>query len=273
MTSAEWHVGPDLLRRYAAATVDDVGRAAIETHVTSCQSCRDEASSLVPPEELAPVWEAISITVAAPRPSRPARWVRRLGVRDSDLTVLRASTSIAVPFTLALVAALTFALAGTALGTTAQLTFYLALAPLLPAIMIAAAYDATDPIRELCTATPFPQLRVALVRTITATGMALPLMVLMALVPNIGLGLGAWLLPSLTLATVTLTLLSWLRAVAAITVVATGWLVVVAVLRTTETLRLTGDPGAQTTFVGVALVAATILASRLGPLTRKDHAS
>jgi len=273
MTSTEWHVGPELLDRYAAAAVDDVARAAIETHVTSCRSCREQAAALRPASDLDPVWEAIALRIAAPRSTVLVRIARRLGIRETDITLLRASTSLAVPFVLALCACLTFALASTTLRPGAQQTFYLTLAPLLPAILIGAAYDATDPIREICAATAFPQLRIALVRTITATGLALPLMVSMSLVPHISLGLSAWLLPALTLATLTLTLLTWLRALPAVVVVATGWLAIVVWQRAIDAAAGSDRPAAQLAYVAVLVASAVVFAGRLGLFVRKEAQS
>ena len=64
--------------------------------------------------------------------------------------------------------------------------FYAVVAPLLPAMLVAAAYDASDPTRELLDATPFSKLRIALLRTALAVAAALPVVVLMGvLVPGL----------------------------------------------------------------------------------------
>ena len=70
----------------------------------------------------------------------------------------------------------------------------MAVAPLLPAVRGAGAYDASDPMRELVASTPFAKLSIALLRTGLAVGAALPMMVLMsAVVPELSGQRRAWL--------------------------------------------------------------------------------
>ena len=96
---------------------------------------------------------------------------------------------------------------------------------------MAGAYDTTDPFRELIDATPYSKLRVALLRTLVAVLGALPLVLVMGLVPEIDMSVAAWLLPALAVASVLLVLLTWLSAAASVAAVAVVWVLAVAALR------------------------------------------
>ena len=181
-------------------------------------------------EALQPVWTGIAGAISAPRLPLPLRLLERLGVRHTDLVVLRASSAH-----LRLVGARRRRRAGlrdrrpSSLGRFEQQVFYALVAPLLPAVLVAAAYDASDPARELLAATPFSKLRIALLRTALAVVVALPVVVLMGvIVPELAGQQGGWLLPSLALTVVALALLTWFTAPVTVGVLATCWVAVVA---------------------------------------------
>lgn len=266
MTTTPWHAGPDLLRRYADGSLDDVGQAAVETHVSGCSACRLEAQALVPADELEATWSLVLGRVSEPPVPWPFRVLRRLGVPEADLVVLRASANLVLALAMATAAAVGFAIVAAFLRTSYQELFYLAVAPLLPAVLVAGAYDSTDPLRELSEATPASKLRVALLRTGVAVLGALPLALLMGLVPNIETSVAAWLLPSLALTMVTLVLLTWWRATVAVGVVSVTWLVVVGALRAGGELALIGGPVGQALAAAVLVLAAGVLVARLGLL-------
>ncbi|GAA3525413.1 hypothetical protein GCM10022234_23060 [Aeromicrobium panaciterrae] len=110
---------------------------------------------------------------------------------------------------------------------------YLALAPVLPAISVAAAFGGrADPTREMASASPYPMLQLLILRTVAVVGATvLPAMALALLLPgSTWLSLG-WLLPSLALAAFIITLPDQLAVPAAGTLsaawmgmVSTGWL-------------------------------------------------
>lgn len=262
--SSTWHAGPELLRQYAAGRLDPVGQAAVETHVERCVECRGEATALVTPPTLAPVWERVLETVRTPRPAWPFRALRRLGVPEVDLVVLRASANLVLGLSIAVVATLGFALTAGQLGPARQELLYLALAPLLPALLVAGAYDSTDPLRELAEPTPYGKLRVALLRTVVAVVGALPLLLLMGLVPNVDVSVVTCLLPALALALVLLVLMSFVPAVVGVGVVGSAWLLAVASLRARDELEAVTAPLGQSLALAVALAAAAALVARLG---------
>lgn len=262
MTTHPWHAGPELLEAYADGRLDDVGLAAVETHLTRCPACRADATDLVPRADLDPVWEGIAVGLATGE-GAPTRLLRRLGVRDTDIVVLRASADLVVPFAIALATAVCFATLGGFLRPDLQQSLALLVAPLLPALMVAGAYDATDPLRELTEATAASKLRVALLRTSLAALSALPLTVLVGLVPQVG-GIGLWLLPAVAVSTTTLALLTRFEAPVSLGVVTVAWLLVVGTLRATGSTPDVTSALGQVSFAVATVVAATVLVHRLG---------
>jgi hypothetical protein len=263
-TDTAWHAGPDLLRQYAAGWLDPVGQAAVETHLERCTACQRDAAALVTPTELAPVWDRVLETVRTPDRAWPMRALRRFGVPEVDLVVLRASTNLVVGLCIAAAATIAFAITAAQLGHDRQQLAYLAIAPLLPALLVASAYDTTDPLREISQSTPYSKLRIALLRTVVAVLAALPLVLVMAMVPNINASLAAWLLPALAIALVLLVLLSWLSAAVAIGGVATAWLLAVTALQAGDELATVTQPVGQILAVVVIVLAAGVLVVRLG---------
>jgi len=259
-----WHAGLELLREYAAGRLDPAVQAAVETHLERCPQCRGDATTLVAPAALAPVWTRVLVEVRTPQRAWPFRALRRLGVPEVDLVVLRVSTNLVLALALATAATLGFALAAAQLPGSRQVVAWLALAPLLPALLVAGAYDSTDPLRELAEPTPYGKLRIALLRTVVAVLGALPLVMVMTLVPNIDVSLATWLLPSLAVSLVLLVVITRLTAVVAVGVVSLGWLFVVAVVTVGGRTEDVGTPLGQSLALVTSVTAALVLVHRLG---------
>jgi hypothetical protein len=265
-TDAPWHAGPELLQAYADGRLDPVGQAAVETHVDRCADCRDAARAVVAPAALAPVWDGVLTEVRTPTQPRPLRLLARLGVPEVDLVVLRASGNLLLALGISAAAALVFALTAVQLSERGQQLAWLVVAPLMPAILVAAAYDSTDPLRELADPTPYSKLRVALLRTAVALVGSIPLVGVMTVVPDLDASLATWLLPALTISLVLLVLLTRLSAVTAVTFVAGGWVAAVLALRSGDDLQVVNQPVGQYLSLCLAVLAAVVLAHRLGVL-------
>ena len=106
------------------------------------------------PAGLAPVWDRVLVEVRTPEPGRLTRLLRWLHVPEVDVVVLRASGNLVVALAIAVAASL-LALVAAQLSHDRQQLTWLTIAPLLPALLVAGAYDSTDPIRELADATPY----------------------------------------------------------------------------------------------------------------------
>ena len=261
-----WHAEPALLRQYAAGRLDPIAQAAVETHVERCADCRAGARALVAPVELEATWERVLVEVRTPEPAWPIRALRRSGLPEVDLVVLRASTNLLVALGAAAAGALAFALVAARLSADRQELAWLAVAPLLPALLVAGAYDSTDPLRELAEPTPYSKLRVALLRTAVSVAGALPLVLLMSLVPNIDASVATWLLPALAIALVLLVLLTRWTAVVSVGVVSAAWLSAVGLLRNGDALDSVTQPLGQASCLLVAVGSALVLLREVGGL-------
>ena len=260
MTTREWHVDGATWTAYAAGRLDPVAQAAVDAHVVSCPACRDGARAQIVSVE--PLWEAVHTAIARPRLPVSLRVLRRLGAPEDDLVALAASDDLRLPWAVAVGSSLLCAMVA-GLASAHQDAFFLVLAPLVPVLSLVAAYDATDPVRELAGATPYSKLRLALLRTTAALAFALPLTLTVGLVvPGLRPLALVWLLPALGLTGGALLLLTWLTAWTAGGVVALAWaLVVVATERTGDVTVLTG-PAAQAALAAVGVGCAALLVVR-----------
>ncbi len=264
-----WHLEEHTWEAYAAGRLDPAAEASVEAHVTGCAQCRGAARSVVPPAATTAVWHAVRATVAEPVLPAPLRALRRLGAPTHDLVVVSAADSLLLPWAAAvgsaLLAACLVGLAG--LSPLNQDTAFLALAPLVPVLAVAMAYDALDPLREVCLVTPYSKLRLALLRTTATLAVAVPATLAVGLVvPGMQDLAFAWLLPSLGLTTGVLVLLTWLEAPVAGAVVAGTWVALVAVLRTGWDVLVLTSSSAQLACVAGALVLGTVLLARTSTL-------
>jgi hypothetical protein len=260
----EWHLSPELVGRYAAGALDLGPQAAVEAHIVTCADCLGLTSAAAPADVLQQVWQGVLTQTAAPKLPWLLRLLQRLGLPETDAVILRASSSLYRPWLLSLVGAFVLGVAGSMLPAAEQRAFYLLIAPLLPAITVAAAYDSTDPVRELTASTAFSKLRIALLRTAFAVAVAVPLVLVGGLaLPFIGATAFAWLLPALTLTLLALALLTWWNAAAAGGTVAAVWLLVVATLRAADQVSAVDTFFAQLAFAAAALLALAVLTIRL----------
>ncbi|TDO50583.1 putative zinc finger protein [Kribbella sp. VKM Ac-2527] len=260
----DWHLGSELLDRYVTGDLDLARQAAVEAHVLTCADCQALASEQAPQPTLDEIWAGVVTATARPKLPWPLRFLQRLGLTETDAVILRSSTSLYRPWLLSLVGAFVIGVGGSMLSPTEQRAFYLLVAPLLPAITVAAAYDSTDPIRELASATPFSKLRIALLRTALAVAVALPIVLIAGLIlPFVGAEAFTWLLPALTLTLLALTLLTWWNAPMTAGVVAALWLLVVGLLRSADQLTAVDTPFAQLAFAVTALLALAVLTIRI----------
>lgn len=263
MTDTSWHADAHLLEQYAAGGLEYPAQAAVETHLTGCATCRATAGRVGDPTMLEPVWAQVATRIAAPRLPLPLRLLARLGVPDGDLIVLKVSTNLLVPFALALLGAVVFAIVGGFLGGDQQRIFYLAVAPLLPVALVGGAYDTTDSLRELAEPTTFSKIRIALLRSAAAISFAVPLALLMGLVPNVALSATAWLVPSLALTMCALTLFTWLAPHTVVLALSAAWLAVVAGVSVGGSASVASQAWFQLVFLAVLLAAAAVFAHRL----------
>lgn len=264
-----WHVEQRTWESYAAGRLDPMAEASVEAHVTGCAQCRDAARSTVAPAQTTAVWDAVRTTIAEPVLPAPLRLLRRLGVPTRDLVVVSAADSLLVPWAAAVgFALLSACLVGlTGLGPANQDAAFLALTPLVPVLAVVMAYDALDPLREICQATPYSKLRLALLRATAALAVAVPATLAVGLVvPGMQDLAFAWLLPSLGLTSGVLVLLTWLEAPFAGALVAGSWVALIFVLRSGWDVLVLTRPSAQLACVAFALLLGAMLLARTSTL-------
>jgi hypothetical protein len=263
MTTEAWHVDEELWTRYAEGRLDPVTESAVDAHVMRCDRCRAGARTQVEPTELDGLWSEVSLGVVRPEVARPLRWVRRVGVPESDAVIVGASDGLYLPWAVAVGSALTCALLAAFVPRYQDVSFLL-LAPLIPVLAVVAAYDATDPLRELIAGTPFSKLRIALMRTTAALTVALPVTLAVGLVvPGLEDLALVWLLPGLFLTVTALVGMTWLRPWSAGTVVCSAWTVFVVVAAGPRDVDVLATAPAQIAFAMISLGMATAFLARI----------
>jgi len=105
-------------------------------------------------------------------------------------------------------------------------------APVVPCLVVASSYDPwMDPALEPELVTPYPALRLILLRTIAVLALALPAVLLFGLVVP-GETAFAWLLPAVGFVAVVLAASTWVSPLRAAIVVSLAWLALVSLLAT-----------------------------------------
>lgn len=264
-----WHLDGAVWEAYAAGRLDPVAEASVDAHVVRCADCRAAARAHAPAATADDVWAAVRTTITTPPPTAAARLLRRLGMRADDVVLLSGVESLLLPWAVAVgfavVSACLVGLAG--LSPANRDAVFLALAPLTPVLAVVAAYDASDPLRELSTVTPYSKLRLALLRATAALAVALPVTAAVGLVvPGLGALAWVWLAPSLALTAGTLVLLTWWEAQVAGAMVCSVWAGAVAVVRTGGDVEVLATPVVQLVVLAVGAALATTLVLRTSTL-------
>ncbi|GAB1818532.1 zf-HC2 domain-containing protein [Herbidospora sp. RD11066] len=218
-----WHVPDDLRAAYLSGDLPEPTAMSVEAHVESCPACQVAFPADEPWLEAS--WAAIADIVDRPRPRPLTRFLTALGVREHVAVLLSATPGLTRSWLLAVAAALGFAVFAAHTADRSMIVF-LAVAPVLPLLGIAAAYGArVDPLYELTGAAPIRRTRVLLLRALTVLVAAV--VITGAATPALPGFTAAWLLPALALAGAALALGTWIAPHRASALLAAGWLVAV----------------------------------------------
>lgn len=215
-----WHVPEGLAVAYSVGEVQGARAASIEAHVMSCETCRSLVAAAVPDARLESIWTAVADKVDAPRSTWSERLLRAGGMSESDSRLVSAAPALHLSWLTSLAAVLLFAVWASNTSDRGA-TLFLIVAPVVPVLAVMGAYGPRiDPTYEMSVASPYPTLRLVLLRsaTVVAVSGALAL-VASALVPQ-GQVAAAWLLPCLALVMLTLILTRWVAQPVAAGVVA-----------------------------------------------------
>src|SRR5690242_21557067 len=196
-----WHLDDDALRRYVERTDSLIEGASAEQHLLSCEPCRSRvnaAASMIELSviDLAMVWDRTRDAVEVPRPSVFERLLRGVGLPAQEARLVAVASAFRGVWLVGVAAVLAFAALAAAFGHARGVWLFLAVAPVVPCLLVASSYDPwMDPALEPELVTPYPALRLVLLRTIAVLALALPAVLLFGRVVPGGTAFG-WLLPA-----------------------------------------------------------------------------
>ncbi|WP_049574237.1 zf-HC2 domain-containing protein [Nonomuraea sp. SBT364] len=242
-----WHISDDLRDGYLAGTLGTALALSVDAHLGGCARCR--ASVPYDGDWLEASWGRLETELIRPRPSWSERLLRLGGVPGHVARLLSATPTMSRAWTVAVVAALAFAVLA-ARQQADLLPAFLILAPVLPLTGIALAYGPrVDPAHELMAATPLAGPRLLLTRATAVLAVATPLALIASPLLPAPPGLSAaWLLPSLAAASGCLALSNRLPVPIAALAVGGLWLAVVGTGRLTGGWLAPFEPAAQVAY-------------------------
>jgi len=239
-----WHLDDDMLRRYVEQADSLAEGASVEQHLLACEPCRARVTAAAGVTgrsviDFAAVWDRTRDAVEVPRPSVSERLLRAAGLPAAEARLVAVASAFRGVWLTGVAAVLVFAALAAAFGHDRGEWVFLAVAPVVPCLVVASSYDPwMDPALEPELVTPYPALRLILLRTIAVLALALPAVLLFGLVVP-GETAFAWLLPAAGFVAVVLAASTWVSPLRAAIAVSSGWLAVVWLLAARS-----GAPGA-----------------------------
>jgi hypothetical protein len=230
-----WHLDDGAVRRYVERTDSLAEGASAEQHLLTCEPCRvrvNAAASVIEVSviDLAAVWDRTRDAVEVPRPTVFERLLRGAGLPAHEARLVAVASAFRGVWLAGVTAVLAFATLAAAIGHARGLWLFLAVAPVVPCLAVASSYDPRmDPALEPELVTPYPALRLILLRTIAVLALALPAVLLLGLVIP-GETPFAWLLPAVGFVAVVLAASTWISPLHSAIAVSFGWLAVVWLL-------------------------------------------
>jgi hypothetical protein len=232
-----WHLDDDMLRRYVGRADSLAEGASAEQHLLSCAPCRARvtaAAGVIDRSviDFAAVWDRTRDAVEVPRPSGLERLLRAAGLPAHEARLVAVASAFRGAWLAGAAAVLAFAALAAALGHARGVWLFLAVAPVVPCLVVAAGYDPRlDPALAPELVTPYPALRLVLLRTIAVLALALPAVLLFGLLVPRETAF-AWLLPAVGFVAVVLAASTWVSPLRAAIAVNLAWLGLVALLAT-----------------------------------------
>jgi hypothetical protein len=230
-----WHLDDDTLRRYVERTDSLAEGASAEQHLLSCEPCRARVNAAASVIELsvidfAAVWDHTRDAIEVPRPSVFERLLRTAGLPAQEARLVAVASAFRGVWLAGVAAVLAFAALAAAVGHARGVWLFLAVAPIVPCLVVASSYDPwMDPALEPELVTPYPALRLILLRTIAVLALALPAVLLFGLfIPTEEPF--AWLLPAVGFVAVVLAASTWVSPLRSAIAVSSAWLAVVSLL-------------------------------------------
>ncbi|MDG4826083.1 hypothetical protein O7635_29900 [Asanoa sp. WMMD1127] len=219
-----WHVPDDDLRSYAGRGLGPPLLWSTETHLASCAVCRGRLASLVPVDV---GWARLDAALDAPRPGPVERLLVAVGVPDHTARLLTATPAMRLSWLLAV--ATTLVLTALLARVFGGAMVFLGAAPLLTLAGVAVSFGpGVDPTYEITVTSPVHAFRLLLLRCVAVLSANTVLCVAAtAFVPDYGLSIVGWFLPSLALTVATLVLSPRFGAAWSALLVGSLWLLTV----------------------------------------------
>jgi hypothetical protein len=260
-----WHLDDDALRRYADRDGSLAEGASVEQHILACEPCRARttaAATGVSVIDFTAVWDRTRDAIEVPRPSVFERLLRAAGMPAHDARLVAVASAFRSAWLVGVTTILAFAALAAAIGNAPGMWLFLAVAPVVPCLVVASSYDPwLDPALEPELVTPYPALRLILLRTIAVLALALPAVLLFGLaVP--GQTAFAWLLPATGFVAVVLAASTWVSPLRAAVVISSAWLAVVWALATQGSAAAVLQARAQAGFTVLAAASFAIFLVR-----------
>jgi hypothetical protein len=219
-----WHLDDDALRRYVERTDSLAEGTSAEQHLLSCEPCRARVTVAAGVIDLAAVWDRTRDAVEVPRASVFERLLRVAGLPAHEARLVAVASAFRGVWLAGVAAVLAFAALAAAAGHARGEWLFLAVAPIVPCLVVASSYDPwMDPALEPELVTPYPALRLILLRTIAVLALALPAVLLFGLVVP-GETAFAWLLPAVGFVAVVLAASTWVSPLRSAIAVSSAWL-------------------------------------------------
>ena len=193
--------------------------------------------------DFAAVWDRTRDAVEAPRPSVFERLLCAAGLPAHEARLVAVASAFRSAWLVGVITILAFAALAAANGNAPGMWVFLAVAPVVPCLVVASSYDPwLDPALEPELVTPYPALRLILLRTMAVLALALPAVLIFGLaVP--GETAFAWLLPAAGFVAVVLAASTWVTPIRAAVAVSSVWLAVIWTLATRSGVAGRGAPG------------------------------
>ena len=270
-----WHVDDGVAAAYGERGLDPVQRASVEAHAVRCEACRAVLgagatgpinSQRSPDLDLEHLWARVEAAVSTPEVGRSGRALLRLGVSMSDVVVTRVVAAQSRQWTIATMLVLAVTAVAAVLGPVDSAhAAFLVVAPLLPALGVAATYRLVPHgIDLLERAAPFSPARMLLWRTAYVVVTAVPVAVAVgAMVLHHPGAAVSWLLPALACTLCVAAAATWHDPVRPAALVALGWTAVVVAWQVRDTPWAVTTAPTQLVAIAVSVGAALLLHHRL----------
>lgn len=247
MTPPEsWHPRPAVLADYVAGSSRLAVATSVEAHILQCAECRDALAAAVDPARIETVRTTLEDELDRATRPRAERLLLRLGIAEADCRVLLAAPSMRRAWWLAVLLALGLAVLVIVQDPGGAAT-PLVLAPLLPVLATATSFAPRwDSALSLVAATPYPAVRLLLLRSAAVAAVSTGLAFVVAVALPVPLRAAvAWLLPAIALTAAAMALSTWFPIDVAATACCAGWLAVVwaTTLRQHDSLAVYGTAG------------------------------